>query len=261
MGSVIIGSARIDERGRASGGAAGDQKQHTAPDYAGEVSQQEFYVHEKGWYVLRPKDAEIAARIAANMVTACNNPNVGYDQGNRLGVIRYGVASTVKTESDCSSLVRACIKEATGYDPGDFTTSGEAAALEASGLFEKRKSYTPGMKLYAGDVLVTKTKGHTVVVTEGNARTASASKPAAYPKWVKSGNDWYYRIAEGKNAHGWRSINRHRYYFNSQGQMLTGWQQIGEDWYYFQPEEGKGASLAGALYVSEKDGKQHILTE
>lgn len=94
--------------------------------------------------------------------------------------------------------------------------------------------------------------GHPIYATDGSAQ---------YPKWVKSGNDWYYRLKNGENAHGWRSINRHRYYFNSQGQMLTGWQQIGDDWYYFQPEEGKGASLAGALYVSDKDGKQHILTE
>ena len=82
-----------------------------------------------------------------------------------------------------------------------------------------------------------------------------------YPRWIHDGTNWYYRLKKGENAHGWRSINRHRYYFNSQGQMLTGWQQIGDDWYYFQPEEGKGASLAGALYVSDKDGKQHILTE
>ena len=38
---VIIGSARIDERGKISGGAAGDQT-------GSEVSTQAFYVHSKG---------------------------------------------------------------------------------------------------------------------------------------------------------------------------------------------------------------------
>ena len=35
--SIIIVSARIDERGRASGGVAGDQKQGSSSDYKGEV--------------------------------------------------------------------------------------------------------------------------------------------------------------------------------------------------------------------------------
>ena len=38
--AVYFGSARIDERGRAAGGAAGDQKQKAKPDYSGEVSQE-----------------------------------------------------------------------------------------------------------------------------------------------------------------------------------------------------------------------------
>ena len=33
---TIIGSARIDERGKATGGKAGDQKQKSTPDYKGD---------------------------------------------------------------------------------------------------------------------------------------------------------------------------------------------------------------------------------
>ena len=100
-----IGSARIDERGRSSGGAAGDQKQKVTPDYKGEVSMQDFYLHSKGWYILRPKDAAIAQAMAQAMIRACNNPNIGYDQNQRLGIIKYGTLAKVKTECDCSSLV------------------------------------------------------------------------------------------------------------------------------------------------------------
>lgn len=181
--TVIIGSARIDERGKASGGAAGDQKQKSSTnDTVGEVSMQEFYMHTKGWYVLRPFDATVANRIAENMKTACNNANLGYDQGNRLGVITYGVDTKTKTECDCSSLVRECVKEASGKDPGNFTTANEASVLEASGLFEKKKAYTPSMTLYTGDVLVTKTKGHTVVVVSGAARTANSGTATSAKK-------------------------------------------------------------------------------
>ena len=170
--AVIIGSARIDERGKLSGGQAGDHKQKSSTnDTVGEVSMQNFYVHSKGWYILRPKDANIAKKIASNMKTACNNKNIGYDQMNRLGVMTYGVNSKVKTETDCSTLVRACVKEASGKDPGNFSTLNEADMLEKSGLFEKRIAYTSNTTLYTGDVLVTKTKGHTVIVVEGAKRT------------------------------------------------------------------------------------------
>lgn len=171
---IMVGSARIDEKGKLSGGAAGDQKQvSNTNDTVGEVSQQSMYNHSKGWYILRPISVDHANAIASNMVTACNNPNLGYDQGQRLGVITYGTKSTVKTECDCSSLVRACVKEATGVDPGNFNTSNEATALENTKLFKKRKAYVnqSSTPVYNGDVLVTKSKGHTVIVTSGNPRT------------------------------------------------------------------------------------------
>ena len=93
--AIMIGSARIDEHGRLSGGAAGDQKQASAVnDTTGEVSMQKMYTHSKGWYILRPKNPDHAELIAGKMVQACNNANIGYDQGNRLGVITYGIAIT-----------------------------------------------------------------------------------------------------------------------------------------------------------------------
>lgn len=170
---VIIGSARIDENGKAQGGALGDQKQKTNPDYSGEVSMQKFYVHSKGWYILRPKDAEVALRIAASMIDACNNIYIGYDQGNRLAIMTAGTQTKKPTECDCSSLLRKCIVEATGKDPGNFTTGNEITALKNTGLFENKESYKNGTELYTGDVLVTKTKGHTAVVTSGAPRRAS----------------------------------------------------------------------------------------
>ncbi|MBP5443636.1 MAG: hypothetical protein J6Y60_10365 [Treponema sp.] len=158
-----ISSARIDERGKLVGGKAGDQTGR-------EVSEQNFYLHSKGWFVLRPKSEEHAEKIAERMRTACNNQNIGYDQNQRLGVIKNGIDSKVKTECDCSSLVRACVKEATGKDPGNFNTSNEKGVLYATGLFEQVRTYNSMLPLYVGDILVTKTKGHTVIVTQGNQR-------------------------------------------------------------------------------------------
>lgn len=164
---IIIGSARCDENGKYSGGKVGDQT-------VKEVSTQKFYVSSKGWYILRPKNVSHANALANKMLQACNNKNIGYDQSNRLGIVTYGIETKTKTECDCSSLVRQCIKEAIGKDVGNFTTSNEVAVLVNSGLFDKI-SYTSSTTLYSGDILVTKTKGHTVIVVSGNNRSSSSS--------------------------------------------------------------------------------------
>lgn len=161
--AIMIGHASIDENGKIQGGKVGDQT-------GKEVCTRSYYVHSKGWYLLRPKDVAHAIAIAEAMFRACNNAYIGYDQGNRLGVIKYGTRTKTKTECDCSSLVRQCVIEATGKDPGNFTTSNEVAKLEATGLFEKAVAVTSSTVLYDGDILVTKTKGHTVIVVSGNAR-------------------------------------------------------------------------------------------
>lgn len=172
--AVIIGSARHDEHGNCySGGKAGDQTGQ-------EVSMQKFYVHKKGWRVLRAKSSEIANKLAEAMKIACNNENIGYDQSERYGVIKHGIEAKVKTECDCSSLVRACIIYATGTDVGDFNTENERSVILKSGLFDDIGSYRNGNTLYNGDILVTRTKGHTVIVVSG----AKKSKNNYYPKYT-----------------------------------------------------------------------------
>lgn len=161
----MIGSARRDSRGMYSGDAAGDQLQRSTPDYVGEVSQQAFYRHSKGWDVLRLESKDERSLLAKKMRTACDNDNIGYDQSGRYGILKNGVNSTTKTECDCSSLVRQCVKEATGVDVGDFSTKNEKSVLLKGGLFYSVGAYTDGMTLCAGDVLVTRTKGHTAIVT------------------------------------------------------------------------------------------------
>jgi hypothetical protein len=183
---TIIGSARIDERGKASGGKAGDQKQKSTPDYKGEVSMQNFYVSSKGWYILRAKNPDIASKIALAMTIACNNPNIGYNQARRLDIIKAGTHATQPTSCDCSSLVRQCVREA-GVEVGNFTTANEASVLTATGHFDKFV-YTKGSQLYLGDILVTKTKGHTVIVTSGATRNPNSVAVPTVKKGTKGEN-------------------------------------------------------------------------
>ncbi len=171
--NIIIGSARIDERGKLTGGQPGDQT-------GGEVSTQAYYRHSKGWYCYRPKEISVANALATAMLQACENDNIGYCQGHRSDVVTKLRQSgslaniTAKSEADCSALVRACCIQA-GFDPGNFNTANECATLNRTKQFMDRIPVTAGTTLYNGDILVTKTKGHTVIVVSGNPRKAASS--------------------------------------------------------------------------------------
>lgn len=169
----IIGSARINEFGRTTGGKAGDQTTQ-------EVSTQAFYVHSKGWFILRPKDDKIADALAKAMNDACANQHIGYCQTHRTTILtmydKYGSLEAIQEdcETDCSELVRVCIYQATGRKLNDFTTATERAVLLASGFFTS-EMYNAKSRLEEGDVLVTKTKGHTAIVVSGSSRTSKKS--------------------------------------------------------------------------------------
>lgn len=168
--AVIIGSARGDENGNAHGGQPGDQT-------GGEVSTQNWYKHSKGWRVFRPKNPEVAERIAHDMQAACDNPHIGYDQYDRLTLYAVSeplgfdcAAVTTDCETDCSALVRVCCAYA-GVGLPNFNTETEPRALLDTGAVVELTGaqYTDGPNyLRRGDILVTRTKGHTaVVLTDG----------------------------------------------------------------------------------------------
>lgn len=175
--STVIGSARHDENGKYANGRAGDQLQKSINDFRGEVSMQYLkdFIGSRKWYILRLKSDAHAHNMALAMKTACNNVNLGYDQNNRLGVMTYGVDTKIKTECDCSSLIRACIKKAVGISVPNFTTVNELAILLATGLFQPAIEYSLSTKVYEGDIFVTKSKGHTGACIEGIARVKAVT--------------------------------------------------------------------------------------
>lgn len=179
MSNVIIGSARHDEFGKLAG-KAGDQLQSgSGNDFKGEVSMQPYYKHKYGWYVLRFKDVVYRHKMAERKVKACNNPNNGYSQSDRLAVVRDGVESKKPTNGDCGTYVRRCFMEATGIDPGNFTTENEVAALTKTGLVELVEAKEKDLMI--GDILVSKKKGHTAVVVIG--KSPDEQKVTYYPKY------------------------------------------------------------------------------
>ncbi len=198
---IIIGSSRHDERGKLTGGKKGDQTQKLSGglDMSGEVSMQDMYKHTKGWYIIRPVNDEIAESIAYEMILVCNNPNYGYNQNERLDIVQLGTRSIKPANADCGTTVRAVVHAITKVDPGNFDTSNERSVLlgmkkNGSKLFVDAGAYVSQEKtpLYNGDILVTKTKGHTAIVCGGNPRknmNATAKKVVNtqyYPKYTGS---------------------------------------------------------------------------
>ena len=102
----------------------------------------------------------------------------------------------------------------------------------------------------------------TVYTVYGAATSGStAAQGALSGNWYKSGNDWYFRTANGQNmANTWLLWQNQYYRFDASGRMLTGfytgtngatyylrnsgamktsWAVINGAWYYFNPAAGE----------------------
>lgn len=172
---VYIGSARINENGQLEGGKPGDQS-------GNEVCSEPWYKHEKGWVVVRAKSPEVRKKIAQNMRAACANDMIGYSFWNSCYTLyneveKYGWdCSKVNTPCDtnCAKLVLICTKYG-GVNPENFSTADEVEKLKATGAFDvlmDSKYCSRPDYLLEGDILVTKTKGHTAVVLNNGDKAA-----------------------------------------------------------------------------------------
>ncbi len=69
-------------------------------------------------------------------------------------------------------------------------------------------------------------------------------------KWIKSGNRWWYRHADGSyTKNNWEKINGKWYHFDSAGWMQTGWLKVSGKWYYLN---ANGDMATGWKKVSNK---------
>ena len=177
--AVLIGSARSSYGNTSPGDQNGGR----------EVSTENWYLHSKGWVVIRAKDPEKRERIASAMERACANNNIGYSQPTRNTLFNdvkahgFDPACTTKpVNTDCSALVRVCVHYA-GIEVDNFITSNEVSMLMATGAFEKFTDDAhckSSDHLLRGDILDTRTKGHTVVVLSNGARASEDVVSIAY---------------------------------------------------------------------------------
>ena len=173
MATVYIGGASIDERGKASGGQAGNQSGR-------ELRKQPYYDHDKKWYVFRARNPAVREDIAVAMENSIANRNIGYDQlqnktlWNQIKDKGYDPArATTPCETDCARLVRVCVAygfNENGLDASavpDWYTGTLPTLIMGLGEFVKftDNAHCKGGRMLArGDILCTRSKGHTVVV-------------------------------------------------------------------------------------------------
>lgn len=175
---VRIGSARIDENGKVSGGVPGDQT-------GLEVAIEPWYLHKQGWVVIRAKDAKVRERIAICMEAACANDLIGYNQKGSWELYdkskQYGWDCSkvnVTANTDCSSLVRTCVAFAAQKEIAWFSTLNEVTVLDGTKLFDilTDAKYTKSSDyLLRGDILCTCTQGHTVVALDNGSKAGQTT--------------------------------------------------------------------------------------
>lgn len=196
--TVYVGNAVCDENGHARGGKPGDQTGR-------ELRIQPWYLNAKGWRVFRAKDPAVAKKIADDMRWACDNMAIGYNQSTRNTL--YNAAKpfdfdcakvTELCECDCSSLVRVCVLYA-GIKINDFNTTSEPTRLLNTGAFDEMvgEKYTDeSAYLREGDILVTRTKGHTLVIlNDGDKAYDDEPEPEPEPEPTPEPPvEWAYKV-------------------------------------------------------------------
>lgn len=201
----MISNSGHDERGKYSGGKAGDQT-------GGEWAIIPWY--NRPWNcVIRFPDANVRERIASNAEKAANNNNIGYDQGERwtywdnLKKVNYDPAA-IKTpcESDCSAGVLSNVKAA-GYQLNNAAlknvnqngyTGNMKDILKAAGatILTASKYLTSDKYLLRGDILLY--EGHHTATNLTNGSLSGASNTSSSTSKPSSGSSKSSNVLNGQ---------------------------------------------------------------
>lgn len=184
--SVRIAHASIDERGKISGGQAGDQT-------GKEVCIRDWY--NKPWgCVIRFTDEAMANRLADCMEMAAANIYIGYDQNQRNTLLtkarkyNYDISKVKEPcETDCSALVSVACMYA-GVPESMLTLNGNCAhtrnirpMLKATGevdIYTTIPYVAKTDKLKRGDILLKEGSHVAVVVSTDEPQNKSLDEIA-----------------------------------------------------------------------------------
>ena len=207
----MISNSGSDERGKLSGGQAGDQ--------TGTEWQIRPWYNRPWTHVLRHPDAKVREELAKLAEWAANNNLIGYDQGQRYTYRQHLKASgwdprkiTVKCEADCSSGVITNV-EAVGHRLGITKLQRASSVASYTGdmrlglkgigfeVLTASKYLTSDKYLLRGDILL-KEGSHTATnLTNGSLSGASTpSTPAPSTPSTPTTTDTKYTVKKGDST-------------------------------------------------------------
>lgn len=182
--AVLIAEASSDEKNKARGGAAGDQKQRAGGGKE-EVGVKPWYNRTGGWGVaLEPLDAKMGEAAALKAKRIANDGSFGYDQDDRSTAYKAimaaggNIEAAADSELDCSVLVFIAYKLAGLNIEIGYTGNLEARFL-ATGKFKahrEAKYLTSGEHAKAGWIYLTAGKHTMIVVSNDSQPVAEASE-------------------------------------------------------------------------------------
>lgn len=216
--TVKIGQACNDERGKLKGGQPGDQT-------GGEVAICKWtYSSKKGaynnWkYVFRAKKASKAKKLCKHMIDACENNNIGYDQGGKerrtLDIkakeVNWDISKINEPcSTTCSQVIGTCLR-GSGFeqDLGNYlyTNNNDDIYLDSTWLLKYLQScdsfvayqsidYTGSTSnLQKGDILISPGH-HSAMVVSGKTPQTIDEKSDKFV--LKKGND--YKLKKALNV-------------------------------------------------------------
>jgi hypothetical protein len=192
---MSIANAGHDERGKYSGGKAGDQT-------GSEWEVRSWY--NRPWNFVARFDKAVGVDIAKLARNAANNNHIGYDQSQRISfwellknTKNYDPANITKNcESDCSAGVASIVK-AVGYRkdltklknvPVSMWTGNERETLRKAGatILTDSKYLSSDAYLLPGDILCNEAHHTCINLTTGSKVKTSTGTPSGTKYYVKA---------------------------------------------------------------------------
>jgi len=186
--TIKCGWASIDERGKASGGKAGNQ--------TGKELKIGYWYNFGQDVVIRPKSRDTASKLVKACKSLCQNKNVGYDQLQRTTL--YAEVERLdwnysklkkKCETDCSALMAVVARCAGIRVNKNIWTGNMVAAFRNTGEFDiltQAKYLTSDKYLRKGDIIVNQS-AHVIMALEDGTGSKQDTYKGTLPVLPKKG--------------------------------------------------------------------------
>lgn len=256
-----IAQASIDERGRATGGRAGDQT-------GAETNERRIYTYRHGWScILRYTGAQTSQEWSGRLdVDGQGGHNTVYmlEQafGVQCGETAFNAVLSGQARPDAAAIPAF---NAVEYGDGGSDTVRRVqawAGVDPDGYWGVKTSRAVQAKLASIGYDVGPSGADGSFGPDSMRALQRALNDGAFSiGWQRGSKGWWYALGGGQYATGWRLIAGRWYHFDGSGWMQVGWVSVSGRWYHL---DGSGAMDTGWLRDGDRwyylDGSGAMLT-